>query len=859
MAHYDLDTVKAAARGQWTRIIPAVCGLRASILVRKEGPCPKCGGTERFCVYKDFDETGGARCNQCPNLQGKKCDGFSVVQWARKCDFTEAIRLVAEFLGVKPKETKSKPRSGTANENDPAKDLEFVEWNDALAALWCLKKQPIKPTALHAAGAKMAKYKKQWKVIALPIIGEGGKVVGWSVMNITGGTLPIFKKGSREVQEWTPKPKTLFGSKPGVIGKVSKDSKRIIKSEGVTDMLSALSLPDLPADVDVWTNASGCGEIADKPEYAFLPSILKGRAVYCVHDADEPGQCGATQSVSSDGITKYGWAPCVARHAEETRNVQLPYAIEKTRGKDLRDWITEGHTFADFVSLAETADIVEPAPVQKVDVIDSVDDPHRLARVNLKRYQSEFGRDLKYWREGWYSWKHGQYFQITSDHLKSRIWQSVKIEFDKAWHEEYEAWKNKGDESGKGPPKVRKVTSQLVTNVYGATKSLCSLPPNTKMDSWIGGRETSDWFVSCENGILNLSALMRSNDSDDLSGIVEPHSPNWFSMIKLPYEFDLNAQCPQWQAFVHDVFRGDPDSIEALQKWCGYLLSPDKSLHKIMFVIGQRRSGKGTIARTIRAMLGEANISTPTLSGLSKDFGLEPLIGKTAAMIMDARISARDDEVKVTETLLSISGDDPVDIARKHISSLTGYDLKVRFTLFSNLIPRLRDSSAAFISRCIFLAMPNSYLGREDHELKGKLLAELPGILNWSIAGRFLLNESGKIEQPKLGRSLLEEMKSIMSPVLQFMEEMCVIDPEERVLTKEVFSSWESWCADNEVTYAGSPQSLSRKIKAIDPSIDTKQIRESWGTRDRWYVGLRLKTDEEISVTISVTQGKLNF
>ena len=91
-----------------------------SVFERKEGPCPKCGGTGRFCVYKDFAETGGMRCNQC--FSTGNSDGFSVVMWMRGCTFPEATSLVAEFLGVKPKEPSPGGKSGKKS-TDPAKDL----------------------------------------------------------------------------------------------------------------------------------------------------------------------------------------------------------------------------------------------------------------------------------------------------------------------------------------------------------------------------------------------------------------------------------------------------------------------------------------------------------------------------------------------------------------------------------------------------------------------------------------------------------------------------------------------------------------------------------------------------------------
>ena len=54
-------------------------------------------------------------------------------------------------------------------------------------------------------------------------------------------------------------------------------------------------------------------------------------------------------------------------------------------------------------------------------------------------------------------------------------------------------------------------------------------------------------------------------------------------------------------------------------------------------MVGPKRSGKGTIARVLRKLIGERNVAGPTLSSLGGPFGLQPLLGKSGAIISDAR------------------------------------------------------------------------------------------------------------------------------------------------------------------------------------------------------------------------------
>ena len=84
------------------------------------------------------------------------------------------------------------------------------------------------------------------------------------------------------------------------------------------------------------------------------------------------------------------------------------------------------------------------------------------------------------------------------------------------------------------------------------------------------------------------------------------------------------------------------------------MISGRLDLHKILLLVGPTRAGKGVIARILGALVGAENVAGPTLSSLNGDFGLAPLLGKTLAVVSDARLNGRGAHV-VVERLLSIS------------------------------------------------------------------------------------------------------------------------------------------------------------------------------------------------------------
>ena len=129
--------------------------------------------------------------------------------------------------------------------------------------------------------------------------------------------------------------------------------------------------------------------------------------------------------------------------------------------------------------------------------------------------------------------------------------------------------------------------------------------------------------------------------------------------------------CGALQAFLRDLWSDYKEAIGTLQELFGYLVSGDTRQQKMFLIVGPKRSGKGTIARVARAMLGAHNVAGPTLASIGTNFGLSPLIGRPVAIIADARLKASDTSV-VTERLLSISGEDTLTVDRKYRDPWTG-------------------------------------------------------------------------------------------------------------------------------------------------------------------------------------------
>ena len=211
------------------------------------------------------------------------------------------------------------------------------------------------------------------------------------------------------------------------------------------------------------------------------------------------------------------------------------------------------------------------------------------------------------------------------------------------------------------------------------------------------------------------------------------------------------------------------------------------------------------------------------------------------AIIADARLGARADQHAIAERLLSISGEDNLTIDRKYLPAWTG-KLPTRFMVMTNELPRLTDTSGALARRFIVLRLTESFYGREDHDLTDRLLGELPGILNWAIAGWHRLQERGHFSQPQSAAEAIQDLEDLASPVGAFVRDRCHVAPGLEVMVTTLFNEWKAWCDEQGRDRPGTAANFGRDLHAVVPAIETKQRRREMDgmKRDRWYYGIGL-------------------
>lgn len=531
--------------------------------------------------------------------------------------------------------------------------------------------------------------------------------------------------------------------------------------------------------------------------------LFRGTDVVIVPDRDRPGEDGARKT-----------ARILRGVAKTVRIASLPAEFRDTKGDDVRDVLKMPN--GRELLLQALADAVSTVDESKQPAADL--DAATEAAEYIESRSADGVPAIRYWRGSFVRWMNCCYVDVSPAEVRCDV-----VEFLNS--------------------KYFKLGAHMTSNVMDQLKAKSLLPAAVEQPTWLN-RKASDWpadgVLSSRNGLVRIADLAEGKP------IIMRPTPRFFTPTALPCDVSAEAPAPAlWLKFLGDLWPDDLPSIETLQEWFGYCLVNDTSQQKILMLVGPKRSGKGTIARILRALVGNANTAGPTLSSLSQNFGLWPLLGKTLAIISDARLSGRTDAAVVVERLLSISGEDPLTIDRKNLEPIT-CKLSARLMVMTNELPRLGDASGAMTSRIVLLHMTQSFYGREDHGLTDRLLMELPGILLWAVAGWKRLNARGYFVQPDSGREALDDLDELTSPIGAFVKECCLLGPAYRASVSDLYAEWCKWCDSNGRKEHGVQQMFGRDLAAAVPGIKKTQPRDGSGSRYRAYEGIAIKSESSL-------------
>jgi hypothetical protein len=231
---------------------------------------------------------------------------------------------------------KTKKAADEATLSKGIEPIKAQQIHETLLSQYCKAKPPITPEAVKKCRGSLVRW-YEYRCIRLdgraPIDSPTPTAV--VLLRISGKPFPaVGKLPERKTHTTKGSVNSWLAS-----GDVAT-AETIIDVEGVTDLLAVVSAGLPPSWVAVTSTAGAKARGKLPREWA------KGKNIIVAGDADEPGQEGMKRSAAA-----YHQAG-----ATEALLAQLPYPVEKDHGRDIRDWLLEGHAVVDLPTVPVSAE-----------------------------------------------------------------------------------------------------------------------------------------------------------------------------------------------------------------------------------------------------------------------------------------------------------------------------------------------------------------------------------------------------------------------------------------------------------------------------------------------------------------------
>ncbi len=349
-------------------------------------------------------------------------------------------------------------------------------------------------------------------------------------------------------------------------------------------------------------------------------------------------------------------------------------------------------------------------------------------------------------------------------------------------------------------------------------------------------------LLPVENGVLDLR-----------TGKLRDHNPDDLITRIAPVVFDPKAKCPAWWKFLNRVIRThqrgrsrcDRDLIRYLRRMVGYCLTGDASAQVLFFLYGLGANGKSTFLNVMKVLLGpdyakRAAYDTLTFKkgGRGATNDLARLRGVRAVLTSEIEDGAQLDESLVKD----LTGGEVIS-ARFLYAEFFEFLPEFKILMAGNHKPVIRGDNDGIWRRLQLIPFTETIPEDvRDPRLPEKLLAELPGILNWALQGCREWQRKGLQPTARM-RAAVQEYRSDSDLLGQWVLDCCDEGPSKSVGAMDAYTSYKFWAFLN-------------GLKPMTNTSFGKKLKERYAcrkTRERnAYVGLAIKPVARASGVVGV-------
>lgn len=298
--------------------------------------------------------------------------------------------------------------------------------------------------------------------------------------------------------------------------------------------------------------------------------------------------------------------------------------------------------------------------------------------------------------------------------------------------------------------------------------------------------DSHDWLLGVANGVINLkTGKLQAAKRDDMLTL---HSS---------VTFDAKALCPRFIAFIDQVTGGDKQLANYLQRVVGYALTGQTTEQCLFFLYGKGLNGKSTFLNVIKAVVG---------ADFAKQTPSETLMAKRTsgtndlARLQNVRVviaNEVEDGSLLAESLVKQMTGGEAMTAKFHYAEYFEYQPKFKLFIAGNHKPTIRGRDDGIWRRIRLVPFVVTISpAQKDPYLHDKLVAELPGILNWAIKGCLDWQQNG-LREPKSVTDAVSNYREEMDVIGQWVGECCTVGTTLDNKAGDAYRGYKNWAEQN--------------------------------------------------------------
>lgn len=319
------------------------------------------------------------------------------------------------------------------------------------------------------------------------------------------------------------------------------------------------------------------------------------------------------------------------------------------------------------------------------------------------------------------------------------------------------------------------------------------------------------------------------------TGRTAEHDKKYMISKLAPVTYDENAKCPRWDRFIEEITCGDKSLQLYLQRMIGYCMTAYTKEQCMFFLYGNGSNGKSVFVDTIAYMLGEYAASCQPETVMMRDRNntargdLARLKGARMVVTSEPNDSCRLDEGIVKQMT---GGTENKLTARFLYGREFEFSPEFKIVMSTNYKPVIKGTDNGIWRRVRLIPFTAEFTKENrDPQLTEKLRRELPGILNWAIAGAVGWCKEG-LPPCAIIDEAGQEYRSEMDRVQQFLDDCTTRSESSSTQASTLYKCYKAWCSEQGDRFPVGSTKFFMELKRRFKSRKTEAYNE--------YIGIKI-------------------